>query len=105
MREKDIAINSPIENCSPYILSFSAIGYKPEVILHALEAKECYVSTKSTCSSHKNDVSRTLAAMGVDDAIAKSAIRISFSHLTTQEEIDEFLYHLQTILKTIKKQR
>ena len=43
--------------------------------------------------------------MGVDDAIAKSAIRISFSHLTTQEEIDEFLYHLQTILKTIKKQR
>lgn len=105
MREKDIVINSPIENCSPYILSFSAIGYKPEVILHALEAKECYVSTKSTCSSHKNDVSRTLAAMGVDDAIAKSAIRISFSHLTTQEEIDEFLYHLQTILKTIKKQR
>lgn len=101
----DIVINTPEMNCSPYILNFSCIGYKPEVILHALEAQECYVSTKSTCSSHKNDVSRTLAAMHLPDAVAKSAIRISFSDLTTQNEIEEFLFHLKTILKTIKKQR
>ena len=43
--------------------------------------------------------------MHVSDDIAQSAIRISLSHLTTQEEIDEFIYHLKTILKTIKKQR
>lgn len=104
-KEADIVINSPEMNCSPYILNFSCIGYKPEVILHALEAHQCYVSTKSTCSSHKNDVSRTLAAMNQSMDIAKSAIRISFSHHTTKEEIDEFLYHLSTILKTIKKQR
>lgn len=101
----DIVINTPEVNSSPYILNFSCVGYKPEVILHALEAQECYVSTKSTCSSHKNDVSRTLAAMHLPDAIAKSAIRISFSDLTTQNEIEEFLFHLKTILKTIKKQR
>lgn len=102
---KDVVINTPIQGSTPYILNFSCVGYKPEVILHALEAKECYVSTKSTCSSHKNDVSRTLAAMHLSDDIAKSAIRISFSHLTTQEEIDAFIYHLSTILNTIKKQR
>lgn len=101
----DIVINTPEVNSSPYILNFSCVGYKPEVILHALEAQECYVSTKSTCSSHKNDVSRTLAAMHLPDAVAKSAIRISFSDLTTQNEIEEFLFHLKTILKTIKKQR
>ncbi|MEG0276861.1 MAG: cysteine desulfurase family protein [Coprobacillus sp.] len=104
-KEVDIVINTPIENSSPYILNFSCIGYKPEVILHALEAHDCYVSTKSTCSSHKNDVSKTLAAMHLSDAIAKSAIRISFSHMTTKEEIDQFLYHLSSVLKTIKKQR
>ena len=94
-----------MEESSPYILNFSCVGYKPEVILHALEAHECYVSTKSTCSSSKNDVSRTLGAMGVPIEIAQSAIRISFSHHTKQEEIDEFLYHLSSTLKTIKKQR
>lgn len=104
-KEKDIVVNTPREHVSPYILNFSCVGYKPEVILHALEAHECYVSTKSTCSSHKNDVSRTLAAMDLPIEVAKSAIRISFSHLTTKEEIDEFLYHLSSILKTIKKQR
>lgn len=104
-QEPDIIMNSPQENCSPYILNFSCIGYKPEVILHALESHECYVSTKSTCSSHKNDVSRTLVAMNISPDVAQSAIRISFSHLTTKDEIDEFLYHLSTILKTIKKQR
>lgn len=105
MQEPDIVINTPVEESSPYILNFSCVGYKPEVILHALEAHECYVSTKSTCSSHKNDVSRTLGAMGVPIEIAQSAIRISFSHHTKQEEIDEFLYHLSSTLKTIKKQR
>lgn len=105
MQIDDVVINTPEQNSSPYILNFSCVGYKPEVILHALEAQECYVSTKSTCSSHKNDISRTLAAMHMNEAVAKSAIRISFSDLTTQNEIDEFLFHLQTILKTIKKQR
>ncbi|MFR1169847.1 MAG: cysteine desulfurase family protein, partial [Coprobacillus cateniformis] len=105
IQEPDIVINTPMEESSPYILNFSCVGYKPEVILHALEAHECYVSTKSTCSSRKNDVSRTLGAMGVPIEIAQSAIRISFSHHTKQEEIDEFLYHLSSTLKTIKKQR
>lgn len=100
-----IVINTPVSHSSPYILNFSAVGYKPEVILHALEDYECYVSTKSTCSSHKNDVSRTLASMNIPMDIAKSAIRISFSHLTTQDEIDEFLFHFKHILKIIKKQR
>ena len=101
----DIVINTPSEHVSPYILNFSCVGYKPEVILHALEMYECYVSTKSTCSSHKSDISRTLQAMGIREDIAKSAIRISFSHHTTQDELDELLFYLKKTLKTIKKQR
>lgn len=101
----DVVINTPAQHVSPYILNFSCVGYKPEVLLHALEMNECYVSTKSTCSSHKNDISRTLQAMGIDENIAKSAIRISFSHHTTKDEIDEFLFYLKQVLQTIKKQR
>ncbi len=104
-KEEDIVINTPLHNSSPYILNFSCIGYKPEVLLHALEEKQCYVSTKSTCSSHSDDISHTLSSMHLKDEVSSSAIRISFSHLTTKKEIDEFLYHLHHILKTIKKQR
>ncbi|MCD7894498.1 MAG: cysteine desulfurase [Erysipelotrichaceae bacterium] len=102
---EDIVINTPINQSSPYILNFSCIGYKPEVILHALEEKDIYVSTKSTCSSHKNDISRTLKAMGVDEKIGQSAIRISFSDMTTMNEVETFINTLKEILKKVKKQR
>ncbi|MCD7807888.1 MAG: cysteine desulfurase [Erysipelotrichaceae bacterium] len=101
----DIVINTPINNSSPYILNFSCVGYKPEVILHALEEKDIYISTKSTCSSHKNDISRTLKAMHVDEAIGQSAMRISFSDKTTHEEVETFINELKQILKKVKKQR
>ena len=102
---EDVVINTPVENSSPYILNFSCLGYKPEVILHALESKGCYVSTKSTCASRGSDVSHTLQAMHVSLERGKSAIRISFSHLTTMEQLKEFISHLDDVLKTIKKQR
>lgn len=101
----DIVINTPDYNVSPYILNFSPVGYKPEVLVHDLESMDCFISTKSTCSSKKNDISRTLQAMGIDQSIAKSALRISFSHLTTKEEVDDFIEALSISLDRIKKQR
>lgn len=95
-------INSP-ENSSPYILNVSLLDYKPEVITHALEAKGIYISTKSACSTKKVSMARTLEAMGVDEEIGNSALRISFSHLTTKEDIDYFIKSLNEVLKTVKK--
>jgi len=102
---QDIVINSPSADVSPYILNLSCIGYKPEVLVHDLESQGCFVSTKSACSSKKNDISRTLKAMGIDEKIAGSALRISFSHLTTKEDIDEFIETLKISLQRVKKQR
>ena len=101
----DIVINTPRENTSPYILNFSPLGYKPEVLVHDLESMGCFISTKSTCSSKKNDISRTLKAMNIDPYIAGSALRISFSPMTTKEEVDKFIQALSISLERIKKQR
>ena len=101
----DIVINTPKDHTSPYILNFSPLGYKPEVLVHDLESMGCFISTKSTCSSKKNDISRTLKAMNIDPYIAGSALRISFSHMTTKDEIDEFIQALSISLERIKKQR
>lgn len=41
----------------------------------------------------------------LDDVIASSALRISFSEHTTKEDIDQFCYYLQDSLGKLKKQR
>ena len=100
----NVVINSP-EDASPFILNISCPHYKPEVIVHDLETKGIYISTKSACSSKKVEISHTLAAMHLDPLISSSALRLSFSHLTTKEELDAFLDALKDTLNRIKKQR
>ena len=58
-----------------------------------------------SCSSKKVEISHTLAAMHLDPLISSSALRLSFSHLTTKEELDAFLDALKDTLNRIKKQR
>lgn len=100
----DVVINTG-GSASNHIINFSCIGYKPEVILHALEEKDILISTRSACSSHTSDVSRVMKQLHIDEEIAKSALRISISDLTKKEEIDKFIYCLKEILVEIKKQR
>lgn len=95
-------INSP-QDASPYILNVSMLDYKPEVLTHALEEYGIYISTKSACSTKKQEMSRTLKAMGVSEAVGSSALRISFSHLTTEDDIDYFIQSFTAILNHIKK--
>lgn len=100
----DVVINTG-GLASNHIINFSCVGYKPEVILHALEEKDILISTRSACSSHTSDVSRVMKQLHIDEDIAKSALRISISDLTKKEEIDKFIYCLKEILLEIKKQR
>ena len=66
-----------------------------EVLLNALNTRGIMVSSKSTCGSRKNEVNRTLHAMGYDE---DHAIRVSFDFSNTPEEIDYFLKNLKEIL-------
>ncbi len=75
------------ENCSPYIISFSAVGLKGEVLLHKLENYNIIVGTGSACSS-KNRHSRVLKSIGYSDKVLDGVLRVSFSSQTTLEEVD-----------------
>ncbi len=86
---ENVRINSP-EQSLPHILNISILGVKPETMLHALEEKEIYVSTQSACSSSHAE-SKAVLAVTHDKACAQSSIRISLSHLTTNEELEYFL--------------
>lgn len=95
-------INTP-EDGSPYILNVSLLDYQPEVLTHALEQYGIYISTKSACSTKKKGMSRTLQAMGVSEEVGTTALRISFSHLTTESDILYFKNSFDQVLKTVKK--
>ena len=72
---------------APHIVSVSIKGVRAEVILHALEDKQIYVSAGSACSSNKPAISSTLKSIGLDNSLLDSTIRFSFCVDTTEEEI------------------
>lgn len=104
VKREGVVINSP-EDASPFILNISVPHYKPEVIVHDLESKGIYISTRSACTSKKTEISHTLAAMHLDEEIASSALRISFEHTTTKEELDQFLKAFDEARNELRKQR
>ena len=74
----------------PQILNISVLGVKPEVMQHALEEDDIYISTQTACASG-SEMSQSVYALTNDENRAKSSIRISISYVTTKEEIDSFL--------------
>ena len=73
----------------PQILNISIMDVMPEVMVHALEKHEVYVSTNTACSS--GDISNSVIAVYNDVNRAKHTIRISLSYVSTTEEINKFL--------------
>ena len=88
-----VTINSN-DNCVPHIVNISIYGVKPETMLHALEEKEIYVSTKTACSSDSG-ISLSVYTLTKNEDLAKSSLRISLSYLTTFEEIEIFIKTLK----------
>lgn len=74
---------------APHILNVSFPGLKAEVLVHMLEEKGIYVSTGSACHSRRRDLSHVLQALGLPKGRIEGAIRISFSRLNTEEEVEE----------------
>ncbi|HQC74615.1 MAG TPA: cysteine desulfurase family protein, partial [Bacilli bacterium] len=91
-----IHINSP-KTAVPYILSIALPSVNAETLLHALEALDIYVSAGSACHSKERKPERTVMAMTNSLELATSTIRISLSHLSTKNEIDQLLLALKDI--------
>ena len=77
-----------IEGGAPHILSISLPGWRSEVLMNFMEAREIYVSKSSACK--KGGRSHVLEAMGLDSKTIDGAIRVGLSRFTTEEDIDAF---------------
>lgn len=100
----DIIINGPaIREGAPHILSISVMGVRSEVLLHALEDKEIYISAGSACSSHKRKPSSTLTAMGLPKAQIECTVRLSFTEENTMEEAEYFLQTMKELVPMLRR--
>jgi cysteine desulfurase len=103
-----VKVHTPIDG-APHILNFSIKDFKSEVMVHALDQHEVYVSTTSACSSKKSKPSPTLLAMGVGEDLADRAIRVSLSFQNTIEEAEQFIQLLKDetvqLQKTMRRSR
>lgn len=70
---------------SPHILSLSLPGWRSEVLMNFLEAREIYVSRSSACK--KGGRSHVLEAIGLEPKVIDGAIRVGLSRYTTEEDI------------------
>ena len=84
---------------APHILSVSLPGYKSEVLMNFLEAREIYVSRSSACK--RGARSHVLEAMGLVPEVIDGAIRVGLSRYTTREEMDEFCSALRAARETL----
>lgn len=89
----NVRINSTV-NSIPYTLNISIKGIKSTDFAKELEKYEIYVSTKTACCP-TNTISRSVYTLTNDKKLSLSTLRISFSHLTTTEEIDTFLKYFK----------
>ncbi len=97
-----VQVNSPT-NGTPFITNLSVPGVPSEVMIRALEAEEVYVSGGSACA--KGARSHVLTAQGVSPKAIDSALRVSFSHHTTKEDIERFLSALTAACRILHRKR
>jgi len=97
----DTVLNGPMSG-APHILNISFLGTRGEILLHALEAKNIYVSTGSACSSHNSEKSHVLKAMGKSHEEQDSAIRFSLSPFLSPEDMD---YTIDVLAKEVREIR
>ena len=75
-----------LDTAAPHILSVSLPGWRSEVLMNYLEAREIYVSRSSACK--KGARSHVLEAIGMDPRRIDGALRIGFSRYNTAEDVD-----------------
>lgn len=101
----DIFVFSDEEDFAPHILTFGIKGVRGEVIVHAFEDYDIFISTTSACSSKAGKPAGTLIAMGVDKDKAQSAVRLSLDLENDMSQVEQFLIKLKLIYNQTRKVR
>ena len=101
----DVTVFSGEDHFAPHILTFGIKGVRGEVVVHAFEEFDIYISTTSACSSKAGKPAGTLIAMGVDKSMAQTAVRLSLDLENDMSQVEQFLTKFKLIYEQTRKVR
>jgi len=96
----EVVINGSGNNAVANILNVSFHYIEGEALLLKLDMKGIAASTGSACAT--GEPSHVLSAMCVDPVAAQGAVRFSFGHSNTQEEVDYVLSVLPEMVESLR---
>ncbi len=100
MKEMDAYLNGDFERRIPHNLNVSFNFVEGESLIMAV--KDIAVSSGSACTSASLEPSYVLRALGRNDELAHSSIRITLGRFTTEQEVD---YAADLIKRKVEKLR
>jgi cysteine desulfurase len=96
------SINGTTLSRTPHTTNLSFQGVEGEALLISLDLQGIAVSTGAACSSGSLEPSHVLKAMGFANRRVESALRLSLSRMTTEEEIETVL---ELLPRTVRRMR
>lgn len=75
----------------PHIVNVVIDGIESATMILRLDKRGFGVSGGSACSSHSLDPSHVLKSIGIDNDLAQNELRVSFGHLTSQDDLVHFV--------------
>lgn len=104
-RIENVYVNGPdITLGAPHIVNIGFKNIRSEILLHALEAENIYVSSGSACASNqKQGINATLEAIGKNHMESDEAIRFSFGIDNTSKQVEKTIAVLEKTIPMLRK--
>ncbi|NPD31234.1 cysteine desulfurase [Eggerthellaceae bacterium zg-1084] len=94
-----VSVEPASQDYLPNVVHVLVDGFESETLVLRLDMLGFGVSGGSACASHSLEPSHVLKAMGVQGDAAYGALRVSFGHLTSQDDLDRFAEALGSCLE------
>ncbi len=90
------------ENRTPNTILISIRGVEGEGMLWDLNNGQIGASTGSACASEDLEANTVMLAIGADNELAHTGIRLSLSRFTTDEEVDYVIEHFKNAVSRLR---
>jgi len=87
----------------PNTTLFTAPGLNAETAIISFDLNGIAVSSGAACSSGTVQASHVLAAMGVEPALARGAVRVSLGWSTTEQQVESLINAWMTVASSLLK--
>jgi len=99
----DAVLNGDPVDRLPGNVHLSFPGCEGDALLMLLDARGIECSTGSACSAGVAQPSHVLMAMGADSARARSSLRFSLGHTSSEADVDEVLDVIEAVVQRARK--